>query len=90
METNADLRGILVRSIKEIDLFQKLDLSYITENLNDLMMVFNDKVGEYWDMSQKDEREKIGQVGRVVLSLLTALIQLERSINIAKRLEGEE
>lgn len=86
METNADLRGILVRSIKEIDLFQKLDLSYITENLNDLMMVFNDKVGEYWDMSQKDEREKIGQVGRVVLSLLTTLIQLERSINIAKKI----
>lgn len=88
METNADLRGILVRSIKEIDLFQKLDLSYITENLNDLMMVFNDKVGEYWDMSQKDEREKIGQVGRVVLSVLTTLIQLERSINIAKKIEG--
>lgn len=88
METNADLRGILVRSIKEIDLFQKLDLSYITENLNDLMMVFNDKVGEYWDMSQKDEREKIGQVGRVVLSVLTTLIQLERSINIAKKIGG--
>lgn len=89
MEKNTYLRDNFVRSIKDIDLFQELDLSYIAENLNNLMMVFADNVGEYWEMSQKDEREKIGQVSRVVLSVLTTLIQLERSINIAKRLEGE-
>lgn len=89
MEKNTYLRDNFVRSIKEIDLFQELDLSYIAENLNKLMMVFNDNVGEYWEMSQKDEREKIGQVSRVVFSVLTTLIQLEQSINIAKRLEDE-
>ena len=89
MKKNMCLRDSFVRSIKEIDLFQELDLSYIAENLNNLMMVFNDNVGEYWEMSQKDEREKIGQVSRVVLSVLTTLIQLEQSINLAKRLEGE-
>lgn len=89
MEKNTYLRDSFVRSIKEIDLFQELDLSYIAENLNNLMMVFNNNVGNYWEMSQKDEREKVGQVSRVVLSVLTTLIQLEQSINLAKRLEDE-
>lgn len=90
MEKNTYLRDSFLRSIKEIDLFQELNLSYIAENLNNLMMVFNNNVGEYWEMSQKGERETIGQVSHVVLSVLTALIQLEQSIDIAKRLEGEE
>lgn len=89
MEKSTYLRDNFVRSIKEIDLFQELDLSYIAENLNNLMMVFNDNVGNYWEMSQEDERAKIGQVSRVVLSVLTTLIQLEQSINLAKRLEDE-